>query len=302
MRQAKQMIARHHARPTRSIFPGWALPLAGMLALLLPCATQAEQVRLFAAKDSPIYGADGGGAGVDFANHSNGAGYTLYVGTNGTGSPRRSLLQFDFSTLPPGAVVTAATLTLTVDREPNASNQLLSLHVVTSPWTTGTSNSDVIGTPGQGAPVTANDTTWFYASWPKTTWQTPGGDFRPAVVASTWVGPMGPNFSPLPYTWSGQGMINSINTWIQRPASNFGWLMSGNETQTQSVKRFISREAVDTNGNPMNAELLPHLDITYIISSTPPDLGDEDSGKAPVTPSPWGKLRRRILLPRPVDF
>ncbi len=302
MKHAKQMIATYQELSSRRSFLEWVLTVAGVLAFILPWSAEAEQVRLFPTQDSPMYGADEGGAGVDFVNHSNGAGYTLYVGTNGTGSPRRSLLQFDFSTLPPGAVVTAATLTLTIDREPNASNQLLSLHVVTAPWTTGTSNSDVIGTPGQGAPVTPNDTTWFYASWPNTTWQTPGGDFLAATVASTWVGPMGPNFSPLPYTWSSNGMVNSINVWIQRPESNFGWILTGNETQTQSVKRFISREARDTSGNPMNAELLPHLDITYIISSTPPDLTNIDSGRPPVTPSPWGKLRRRILLTRPVDF
>lgn len=301
MRQGKPMRTEFFSSRFRSRLAGWALRTAGMLAFCLSGTAQAEQVRLFAVKDSPIYGADGGGAGVDFANHSNGAGYTLYVGTNGTGSPRRSLLQFDFSTLPPGAVVTAATLTLSVDREPNASNQLLSLHVVTSPWTTGTSNSDVIGTPGQGAPVTPNDTTWFYASWPNTSWQTPGGDFLAATVASTWVGPMGPNFSPLPYTWSSNGMVNSINAWIQRPTTNFGWIMTGNETQTQSVKRFISREAVDTSGNPMIDELLPHLDITYIISSTPPDIPG-GSTTPTISPAPWGKLRRRILLSRPVDF
>lgn len=285
----------------------WLAALAS-LALLGGLAAapgaKATTLTLSPSQDSPIYGDDGGLAGVDFLGHSNGAGYTLYVGTNGTGSPRRSLIQFDFSALPANAVVTSATLTLAVDREPNASNQLISLHVVTSAWTTGNSNSDVIGTPGQGATATPLDTTWYYASWPSPAnldgvlWGAPGGDFRPAVVASSWVGPMGPNFSPLPYTWSSQGMVNSINAWLAKPATNHGWILTGNEVQTQSVKRFISREAVDSNGLPMSADLLPHLTITYEISATPPTPGDDAT--APVySPSPWGKLRRRANSVRP---
>jgi len=279
-----------------------ALVIALLLALATPFAAQAQQIRLYPVRDTPIYGSDGGLSGIDFATHSNGAGYSLFVGANGTGSPRRTLLQFDFLALPPGAVVTAATLTMSLDRQPNASNQLLSLHVVTSPWTTGSSNSEALGTPGQGAPATPNDATWHYASWPNTAWQTPGGDFQPAPIASTWVSQMGPNSSPLPYAWSGQGMANSINCWIQNQGGNFGWIMIGNESQTQSVKRFISREAVDSNGNPMNAALLPHLDLTYTISSVSPDACGGAGAKPPPSPAPWGKLRRRILLPRPVDY
>jgi hypothetical protein len=279
-------------------------------ATLIAQAATAAEITLAPVKDSPIYGDDGGLAGVDFLGHSNGAGYTLYVGTNGTGSPRRSLLQFDFSSLPPGAVVTAASLSLAVDREPNASNQLLSLHVVTTPWTTGTSNSDIIGTPGQGAPATPGDATWYFASWPGPSnvdgvrWNSPGGDFLADVVASTWVGPMGPNFSPLPYTWSGQGMVDSINAWLREPATNYGWMMTGNERQTQSVKRFISREAVDSYGQPMSPSLMPHLIVTYEITAGPSG-GTGSGGGSSVTPQvtpplPWGKLRRRTATPRPL--
>ena len=268
-------------------------------------ARAATQATLIAVRDTPIFGPDNGSAGVDFTTHSNGAGYTLFAGTNGTGSTRRSLLQFDFSTLPPGAVVTSATLNLTLDREPNANNQSMSLHRVTTAWTTGTSNSDTAGTPGQGAPATTNDATWIFCSYPTLLWQNPGGDFLADTIASAWVGPLGPNSTPLTYSWSSQGMVDSINAWIQDPTTNFGWILIGNESQTQSVKRFISAEAVASDGSPMDASLLPNLVITYEISSDASAVsasGDDSGAAAAATASPWGKLRRRALLSRPAGF
>lgn len=283
--------------------------LAAACLALTAIDVGAEEITLFPSQDTPLYGDDGGLAGVDFLGHSNGAGYTLYVGTNGTGSPRRSLIQFDFSALPPGAVVTAATLSLAHDRQPNASAQQLSLHVVTSPWSTGQSNSDVIGTPGQGAPATPGDATWYFSSWPGpdnvdgVRWINPGGDFEAQAIASTWVSVMGPSNSPLPYTWSSQGMVDSINVWLYYPERNFGWLLKGNETMTQSVKRFISREAVDSFGVPMDASLLPFLRLTYHVPDVPPlpPVVDGGSGSASEPARPWGKLRRRndAALPMP---
>ncbi len=283
--------------------------VAAIVVVFTINASAATQVTLIATKNTPIFGPDSGSSGIDFTTRSNGAGYSLYVGTNGTGSARRSFLQFDFSSLPPGAVVTNATLSLALDREPNANNELLSLHRVTSPWTTGSSNSDVTGSAGQGAPATTNDATWNYASWPTVLWQNAGGDFLAEVVASTWIGPLGTNSTPLSYSWSSAGMVDSINAWIQNPSSNFGWAMTGNESQTQSVKRFISRNAVASNGLPMDASLLPNLVMTYEISSgqsTNPGNSNSGTGSSDVdnsvTPSPWGKQRRRALLSHPAGF
>lgn len=276
------------------------------LALLAAHSVSAAEITLVTSQDATLFGGDGGLSGVDFTNHANGAGYTLFAGTNATGSARRALLQFDFSALPAGAVITAAQLSMTLDRVPNGNNQLLSLHVVTSPWTTGTSNSDVVGTSGQGTAAAPGDATWFFSSWPSPAnpagrrWQTAGGDFLPAAVASSFVGPLGPNQAPLTYTWSDPGMVYSINAWLANPASNFGWVLTGNEGQTQSVKRFISREALDSYGAPLNAELLPHLVLTYSVGSGP---GTTGGGVGPVTPGqpsgPWGAMRRRANTPRP---
>jgi len=279
--------------------------MALSMTLLAARATAAE-LTLMATQDAPIFGDDGGVSGISFSTHSNGAGYTLYVGTNGTGSARRALIQFDLSSLPAGAVVSQATLVLTLDREPNAVNQQLSLHKLTTAWTTGSSNSDEAGSPGQGSPATAGDATWYYASYPGSStggvlWGTPGGDFDSTVSASTWVGPLGSNGAVLAYQWQDQGMADDVNAWLQRPASNHGWVLIGNEHQTQSVKRFISREALGSDGEPMDAALRPHLVLVYEVGGS---AGGSTGSVTSHDRAPWGKLRRRAGLahPRPCCF
>lgn len=273
----------------------------------LSCPSLAADITLHPVLDAPIFGGDGGVSGIDFASHANGAGYTLFVGTNGTGSPRRSLLQFDFSALPPGATVTAAALRLALDRIPNDSSQVLALHVLNAAWTTGNTNSDVAGTPGQGVPASAGDVTWNYASWPGPSnvdgvrWTQPGGDFSSTVSASSFVGPLGANNSATVYVWQSQGMVDDVNHWLRQPSTNHGWILTGNEHQTQSVKRFISNEARDSNGQLMSAELRPQLLLTYTIG--PISGGGSGGGNAETprpTSAPWGKLRRRVGVAPPV--
>src|ERR1700761_3206920 len=47
-------------------------------------------------------------------NNSAGGGPGIFVGTNGSVSPRRGLISFDLSSIPEGAMITNVTLTLTV--------------------------------------------------------------------------------------------------------------------------------------------------------------------------------------------
>jgi len=243
----------------------------GCLAIFaIRAVAAAETVTLLPAQDTPIY-ADDGVTTFEFAKHSNGAGETLYVGTNGTGSARRSLVQFDLSVLPTGSRVTKAKLTLFCDREPEDAYETLSLHTVLEPWTTGGSNSDVLGTPGQGAPAEPGDSTWYYRSWPGpdqpegVRWSEPGAVFDPAIIASQQVGPLsiGGDQNSV-YVWSSDAMVDSINAWIANPTENFGWIMTGNETQTRSVKRFISVEG------RVNNWLKPNLILSVEIPAGAP--------------------------------
>jgi len=68
-------------------------------------------------------------------------------------------------------------------------------------------------------------------------WTTQGGDFSPTVSASQSVGGIGQ------YTWSSAQMIADVQSWVNNPASNFGWLVLGNETGIATTKRFDTRES-----------------------------------------------------------
>ena len=54
--------------------------------------------------------------------------------------------------------------------------------------------------------------------------QTQGGDFSATVSASQSVGAIGQ------YTWSSAQMVADVQSWLDNPASNFGWLVLGDES------------------------------------------------------------------------
>ena len=59
------------------------------------------------------------------------------------------------------------------------------------------------------------------------------------------------------YTWeSTRQMVNDVRLWNAVPRRNFGWAITGDETEPQTAKIFDSREGTD-------ATLRPVLTITY---------------------------------------
>ena len=67
-------------------------------------------------------------------------------------------------------------------------------------------------------------------------------------------------------------MVADVQLWLDTPATNFGWLLRGNEITSQSVKRFDTREHVDPLARPS-------LTIEY----TPPGT--------PALETSWGRIR-----------
>jgi len=51
-----------------------------------------------------------------------------------------------------------------------------------------------------------------------------GGDFSAIVSASQSVGPVG--F----YTWNSTQMVSDVQSWLDNPGFNFGWLVLGDES------------------------------------------------------------------------
>jgi hypothetical protein len=182
---------------------------------------------------------------------ANGSGPVMFAGRTNQqeGATRRALLHFDIAApLPPRAEVCSVTLTLHA-LPANPGPHRFALHRVTRPWSEGPAASD----GGGGAPSQQHDVTWLHSSYPDCRWPRPGGMIRSRPSASTVVGQAGA------YTWTGSpAMVRDVRHWLRSPRANHGWLLQGDETRTQSVKSFGSRE------NP-DAQLLPVLTVTYRI-------------------------------------
>jgi len=124
--------------------------------------------------------------------------------------------------------------------------RVIELHKLLADWGEGTSQAT--GEEGQGAP---NDATWRHRFFDTIFWTNEGGDFFATVSASRSVGPIGQ------YTWSSAQMIADVQSWPDNPASNFGWLVLGDESTILTSKRFDTRETA----NP------PVLTIQYIAGA-----------------------------------
>lgn len=201
-----------------------------------------------AAKDNTLYESDTGSL-------SNGSGQHIFAGVTdeGTGNLiRRGLLAFDVhSSLPAEATVLSATLELNMSRGMNGDKQV-SLHTVEKDWGEGASNAE--GQEGAGASALNGDATWLHTYYDTSTWNTAGGDFKTVDSASTVVGGVGR------YNWSSKQLAADVQDWLEGSASNFGWLLMGDESGGASAKRFDSRE------NP-EADNRPKLIVRYIPPS-----------------------------------
>lgn len=207
------------------------------------------QIVVTPTKDNTLYESATG-------NTSNGAGEYFFVGNIRLSSIRRGLIAFDLTAkLPSGATIVSATLKLQMSQTRGGASPV-SLHRVLSNWGEGSSNA---GDPaGSGAPATTGDATWLHTFYDTARWQTSGGDFVPTATATISVAGVGS------YIWpSTPALVADIQDWLDHPTSNFGWVLVGDESATQTAKRFDSSE------NLMAANR-PQLTIVYSVTMTEP--------------------------------
>jgi hypothetical protein len=233
-----------------------AVPAA---ALVLTTAATADMVELDASKDNSMY--------TGFASNTNasGAGPNLFVGRTALGFDRRTLIAFDVSAIPAGSTINSATLSLVLDMSISGDEDL-TLHRVQQDWGEGTSVPDAGGGGGggSGGAPTAGSSTWEHTFFPGSIWTTQGGDFDAAPSATTVVG--GGTFA---YFWSSATMAAEVQAWVDAPATNFGWIVIGDEINSVTAKRFVSREG--SAGNE------PKLRIDFTPPANPcPERGDFD--------------------------
>lgn len=181
------------------------------------------------------------------APNSNGAGSYLFAGRILTGELRRALIAFDVAgSLPAGATITDVTLTLQMSKT-IAGATPVGLHRLLADW--GEGDSQAGGEEGAGAPAQPGDATWLHTFYPSSFWAAEGGDFVGSPSSSQSVGGEGS------YTWSSTpDLVDDVQSWLDSPSTNFGWLVIGSESAPPTAKRFNSRE---------NGSGVPTLSITY---------------------------------------
>jgi hypothetical protein len=209
------------------------LPLAigAILVGFCPSSTIAQLANINPIKDNTLYEFDAVEGDV-----SNALGQHFFAGETGTGELRRGVFAFDIAgNVPAGSTILGVTLSLNMSRTPTGTARTVELHKLLADWGEGTSVAP--GEEGEGAPATPNDATWRHRFFDTIFWTTEGGDFSATVSASQSVGAVGV------YTWSSSQMRADVQSWLDDPASNFGWLVLGDESEIATAKRFDTRES-----------------------------------------------------------
>lgn len=235
------------------------------ISLALAATAEAASVTLHPSKDNTLIQQTNPASQL-----SNGQG-DIFVGrTNQDGqgpatlSIRRGLVQFDIAgSIPTGATITGVTLTMRDVMGLNG-DPAVGLHRLWQDWGEGASFQN----GGMGAAAKVNDATWLYTFYNEAnpalspTWNSPGGDFSPTASGSVLV--TDDQGGGQLFTWSSAvsgnaQLIADVQSWLNNPAGNFGWLLQGDESRGQSAKRFNSGESTLPPNVP------PALTITYVI-------------------------------------
>lgn len=227
--------------------------MAAVSLLVLFTGAMADVVNIDPQRDNTLFEIDDGSL-------SNGIGSGLFSGATSSGDLRRALISFDIAgNVPAGATVTAVQLQMNVSQRSSVTPSTAALHRVTTNWGEGTSNSTVRG-GGQGAPATPNDATWKHALFNTVDWTTLGGDFVAKESASQSITGLDA------VVWgSTSQMIADVQSWLDDPQNNFGWMIRIDELTLRSAKRFDSREHLSIADRPV---LVVTFDGTAVEAAT----------------------------------
>ncbi len=194
-------------------------------------------------------------------------GTTLVSGTNQMYSRTRALFRFDLSTMPAGAVVTAAQVSLVVTRKPDPDQHLgpvntdFSIYRLLVSWGEGT------GINATGSVAAAGSATWNQRHAGAISWGNPGGqrglDYAGSPSATSFVGGVGN------YAWgSNPSLVEDVQAWQADPSQNFGYiLVSEDEVAPGTGRRFASKE------QPGGSALPAQLTVTYSLVPEPSVAG-----------------------------
>jgi hypothetical protein len=227
------------------------------LALGCAVAAGAAEVTIPPSHDNSIF------EGTD--NRSCGVG-PLFAGQTGGFGARRALISFDIAgSLPAGSTVTSVDLGVTVEGSgPGASAaDVYSLYRLQADWGEENSPCDT----GVGGLAETGDATWSDRHYPTDAWLKPGGDFASSASGSAAMATLGPSSVP-----SQAGMVADVQSWLDQPSGNYGWIIVGAEAVSRSAREFDSREGAAP----------PSLHVVFTPPPVPPPAVPDGIAGSPV--------------------
>src|SRR6266496_3810074 len=240
------------------------LVLAAALTGIASDLASAATISIMPSKDNTLYEFD-----PDEGDFSNALGIHFFTGETVMSELRRGVLAFDIAgSIPHGSIITSVSPSMNMSRTISETPRIVELHKLLADWGEGTSHAP--GEEGDGAPATTNDATWRHRFFDTIFWTTEGGDFSGTVSASQSVGAVGM------YTWSSPQMTADVQSWLDNPATNFGWLVLGDESEIATAKRFDTRESASP----------PLLTIQYTTATQTPTPTATPSGTPTATATP----------------
>lgn len=159
----------------------------------------------------------------------------------------RGLLRFDLAgSIPAGATINSATLTLTVIATPTLPvDSTFEVHRVLAEWGEGTNVAN---------PAVVGEASWNDRLGPGTPWSIAGGDFTATASAAQAISGNGV------YNFTSAGLAADVQMWVDNAGSNFGWLLrSESETMPITIRKFGSRISLGSE---------PRLIIDYSTPTT----------------------------------
>lgn len=230
---------------------------------LAPVHASAATVTLGAGKVSTIF--------ENQPDNSIGRGPAVFIGGDGSGSPRRGLIDFNVAAnIPLGATITSAELTMFVglvggadNGVPDTTQRTIDLHRLIGDWAHGPTGLGVTAISGtdQGYPAIPPSPTWNERRYQQNqSWTTPGGDFSPIVSSSALVGQTVNGA----YKWaSTPQLVADVQFMLDQPSLGFGWMMmSPDERVANSYRALYTKDWTD----PL---LRPQLLVTYELAPVP---------------------------------
>ncbi len=157
----------------------------------------------------------------------------LFTGQNCQGNIRRALVEFDLSGMPNNITITDVELSLGTENSGNNSDGIIEIYSITKEWGEGTSMGS-----GSGGPATASDATWTNAMFGIAFWDSPGGDFDPALLSSRFTTE---NFDTITFP-SSANFVAQAQSWLGDPSLNHGIMIRGVEDQSCAAYRFGSKD------------------------------------------------------------